>query len=312
MVTTNFLSGYIEPEKQIAVDTTHVEADSIPLPKDSTGKPTCDNVGVLRKSKTVTYIAHKFSIPTLPRQNVPVAAYAFKGNDADNVTLEPTLVKLFCDYPFLATALPSLDLLADGIYQTTDNQSLIKELLGPHSRLVCPVHPRNRKDQKVEGINGIVLIDSYGVPHCISNHKLGLLGRDIKHEEYVWGCPVFNSKCQVAGAICDEANHLSCCNGNASGRYYRVKREDTPQINWSFPQHSKTHKTIYNMRTSTERANSFLKEGMGIRRLRKRNRVNAQAHGDRCITSFHIMIMMAHLMERPDLMRSWSKILKIA
>jgi hypothetical protein len=87
VVTTNFLKGYIEPEKQIAIDTTHVEADSIPLPKDSTEQPTCDNVGVLRKSKTVTYIAHKFSISTLPQQNIPIAAYAFKGNEADNVTL---------------------------------------------------------------------------------------------------------------------------------------------------------------------------------------------------------------------------------
>ena len=66
------------------------------------------------------------------------------------------------------------------------------------------------------------------------------------------------------------------------------------------------------MRSANERAISFLKEGMGIRRVRKGNHVNAQARGDKCVTVFHIMIIMAHLMDRPDLMRSWSKILKIA
>ena len=221
------------------------------------------------------------------------------------------MVKVFCDYPFLVTTFPSLDVLVDGIYQTPDNQLLVRELLGPDSRLVCPVHPRNRKDQKVEDTNGIILIDSYGVPHCIS-HKLGLLGRDIKHGEYIWGCPVFNPKCQIPDATCSEVNHLSCCNGNAIGRYYRIKRGDTPQINWDFPQHSKTHKTIYSMRTASERAINFLKEAMGFRRVRKRNRVNAQAHGNRCVTSFHIMIMLAHLMDRSDIIRSWSRILKIA
>jgi hypothetical protein len=46
--------------------------------------------------------------------------------------------------------------------------------------------------------------------------------------------------------------------------------------------------------------------------LRKINHVNAQDHGGKCVAAFHIMIIMAHLMDRPDLMRSWSKILKIA
>ena len=310
LVTTNFDKGLIEPETQIATDTTHVEADSTLTPEDSNTEPTCDNVGILRKSKTVTYIAHKMSVPTLPKQNIPLAAYAYKGNTADNLTLESTLIRLFSDYPFL---LPHVDaILCDGIFQTADNHLLLRELLGPNVRLVCPVHPRNRKDVKVEGVNGIVIIDKYGVPHCISEHKLVLLGRDIKHQQYIWGCPVFNNKCNVPGATCSEANHIACCNGSASGRYLCVNRYDTPQINWEFPQHSKRHQAAYNLRKANERSISFLKEATGFRRLRKRNRVNAQAHGDKCVASFHIMIMMAHIMKKPELMRSYSKILIVA
>lgn len=306
-VTINFDKELIKPETSIATDTTHVEADSTLTPEDSKEKPTCDNVGVLRKSKTVTYIAHKMSVPTLPKQSIPLAAYAYKGNTADNLTLESTLIKLFCDYPFL---LPYIDaVLCDGIFQTEDNHLLLKELLGHNVRLICPVHPRSRKDVKVEGVNGIVLIDKYGIPHCISGHKLILLGRDKKHQCYIWGCPVFNDKCRVEGLTCSDANHVACCNRSGSGRYFCVNRWDTPQINWEFPQHSKNHQAAYNLRKANERAISFLKEATGFRRLRKRNRINAQAHGDKCVAAFHIMIMMAHIMKRPDLMRSYSKIL---
>jgi len=184
-VTINFDKEIIKPETKIATGTTHVEADSTLVPEGSTKEPTCDNVGILHKSKTVTYIAHKTSVPTLPKQNIPLAAYAFKGNTADNLTLEPTLVRLFCDYPFL---LPSTsDVLCDGIFQTIDNNLLVRELLGSNARLVCRVHPRNRKDKKVKGASGVVTIDKYGVPHCISEYKLILLGRDIKHKQYIWG-----------------------------------------------------------------------------------------------------------------------------
>ncbi|HJV16743.1 MAG TPA: hypothetical protein VJ546_05050 [Bacillales bacterium] len=41
---------------------------------------------------------------------------------------------------------------------------------------------------------GMGKLDKYGVPHCIGGHRLELKGYDAIKQQYVWTCPVFDSK----------------------------------------------------------------------------------------------------------------------
>jgi len=305
IVELNLKEKVFSPEEKLVVDTTHVDAESVPVPKDSDKKPACDNVGVMRKSKTVTHIAHKVSVIGFPGSDMPLMGTVHPGGMPDNLTLEPSLRQFSEEYPSLAKDIDAV--LADGIYQTADNHDVVEQVFGEGSRLVAPINPRGHKEKKLTDISGIIKIDKYGCPHCISGYKMILLSRDQKKEQYIWGCPVFHPTRQVEGLFCSEANHAACCNLCNGGRVFRTERSDFPQINWDYPQHSIKFNIEYCQRSSAERINSNLKEGYGFRRVHKRNKKNVEAHVDKCIAAVHLLAYMAHFLKKPDLMRSWSK-----
>lgn len=307
VVELNLKNNVFSLEETIAVDTTHVEAESVPVPKDSEQKPTCDNVGVMRKSKTVTHIAHKISIIGFPKSDLPLIGTVHPGGMPDNATLKPSLEQLIKEYPRLTNLVE--DILADGIYQTKDNHEIVELLFGEGTRLVAPINPRNHKDKILTDVPGITIINKYGCPKCISGHKMFLLSRDLKRDQYIWGCPVFNSKFRGKSVTCPKASHAICCNCSKNGRVFRTNRHDYPQIHWEYPQHSLKHIIEYRQRSSSERINSTLKEGFGFSRVHKQNKSNVEAHVDKCIAAVHIVAYMAHFLGKPELMRSWSKIM---
>ncbi|TDA69629.1 MAG: hypothetical protein D9V47_05095 [Clostridia bacterium] len=227
------------------MDTTHVEAEATAPPKDKKDDPayqhTDDNVGVLRKSNTVTYIAHKVALVVDANEDFCYTHCTFKGNTSDPETLEGTLLKFKEEFPEVAKEVEIV--LADGIYQSANNQKVSKEVL--EAKLYAPINPRNRKSVKLENVRGITEIDPYGRPKCLSGRCLDLVGRDQKQQQYIWGCPVFGIRHQET-LDCPEANHLQCCNLNAGGRYYRTNRTDFPQIDWENPQHSVRFGLHYN------------------------------------------------------------------
>lgn len=96
MVQFNIQQGIIVKEEQLAVDTAHVEAEATlnavrkcghTEPCDCPKIPTDDNVGLMRKSNTVTYIAHKVALVCGVKSELPLSRSVFKGGDHDGKTL---------------------------------------------------------------------------------------------------------------------------------------------------------------------------------------------------------------------------------
>ncbi|BCV20522.1 hypothetical protein hamaS1_05910 [Moorella sp. Hama-1] len=176
------------------MDTTHIEAEAKAPPKEKKDDPTYkhsdDNVGIMRKSNTVTYIAHKGTLIVDPVSELPYTHYTAKGGEADNLTLKPALLKF--KVPEIAAGVTIVE--ADGIFDTDDCKQETRTVL-PKAQLYTPINPRRRKSTPVEGVAGIKEIDPYGRPVCLSGHPLVLIGRDIKRGEYIWCCPCYHPRC---------------------------------------------------------------------------------------------------------------------
>ena len=312
MVKFNIQQGIIEDEEQLAVDTTHVEAEATlnatrkcghSEPCDCPKIPTDDNVGLMRKSNTVSYIAHKVALVCGVKSELPLSRSVFKGGESDAVTLKPTLEKVKQNLPeeFLENV---KYVNADGIYQSKDNQKYTKDIL--QTKLLAPINPRKIKDRELDS-RGMEKLDKYGVPHCISGHKLKLKGLDETNQQYVWTCPVFDPKYKQEGLACSEACHIQCCNGAQTGRTIRIQQSQTPQIDPEFPQHLQSFKIKFAERTAIERVNAQAKEGLSMRRVHKRGRVAVEAHVDRCILTAHALAYMS-VQETGQLYRGWTKL----
>lgn len=311
MVQINIDLGILPEEDTVCVDTTHVEAEAT-LGKttkacDHTGPcdcpevPTDDNVGLIRKSTSVSYVGHKTSLLSGAKGQVPLSRVVVRGNTPDMKTLGETLETFKQEYPKVARSIDKV--LADGIYQNQDNQKICREVLD--AKLYAPINARNRKKQKVEA-RGIDHIDQRGVPHCISGHPMIYLGQDKQKEQYIWGCPVHHPQAKDDSLCCECPMHELCCGQAEHGRVFRVDQQQTPQIDPEMPQHSQTFKKTYMQRTGIERVIGNLKEGFSLRRVHKRGKKAAEAHADRCILSMHIMVYTNYA-ELGKLYRGWSR-----
>jgi hypothetical protein len=312
MVNHNILYEIVGKEEQLAVDTTHVEAEATYGANKKCGHidscecekvPTDDNVGVMRKSNTVTYIAHKVAFVCGVESELPLSRSVFKGGAHDGSTFAPTLEKVKQDLP--EEWLKSVQYVsADGIYQSADNQNQAKEIL--HAKLLAPINPRKIKEQSLE-VRGITKLDKYGAPHCLSGHRLQLKGLDESNSQYVWTCPVFDEKYKKEGLSCSDACHVECCNRAKTGRTIRIRQSQTPQIDSEFPQHLQSFKMKYAERTAIERVFAQAKDGLSMRRVHKRGRTAVEAHVDRCIITAHALAFIS-VQQTGVLYRGWRKL----
>jgi hypothetical protein len=311
IVAFNLEQGVLEMEDALVTDTTHVEAEATnrKLMKTCDHKedcdcpmvPTDDNVGLVRKSNTVSYVGHKVSLLCGAKGQLPLTREVCKGGEYDAFTLQPTLERFKFEFEEMAESVQYV--LADGIYQTPSDQRITKDVLG--AKLVAPIHPRNRQD-KPSDARGIDRIDRYGLPHCIAGHQMELKGCDHKKKQYLFTCPVHNPQAKQDGLVCPHHKHIVCCNGAAQGRVFRVDFSQTPQVDSEFPQHSRTFDTLYDARTGIERVIGMLKDGYSLRRVHKRGRRAVEAHVDQCILSMHVMAYCAYA-QTGTVNRGWTR-----
>lgn len=299
VIVFNLKQGVLEFDDTLVADTTHVEAEATYRKQtklcghkedcDCPTVPTDDNVGIVRKSNTVSYVGHKVSLLCGAKGQLPLTREVCKGGEYDAFTLQPTLERFKSEFEELAESVQYV--LADGIYQTPSCQRITKDVL--EAKLVAPIHPRNRQDKSSDA-RGIDKIDRYGLPHCIAGHKMELKGCDHKKKQYIFTCPVHNPQAKQDGLVCPHHKHIACCSGAVQGRVFRVDFSATPQVDPEFPQHSRTFDTLYDARTGIERVIGMLKDGYSLRRVHKRGRKAVEAHVDQCILSMHVMAYCAH------------------
>ncbi|KPJ58376.1 MAG: hypothetical protein AMJ42_03375 [Deltaproteobacteria bacterium DG_8] len=258
-IDTNIREKIIDPDQEcfLILDTTHVPARAkkgkvVKACRECIFSQTCkfrvptdDNAGVLTKSKTEKYYAHKVGLSTISRSAIPMDWFVDRGERFDGKFLEPLLNQFRDRYPQFEIT----EVIANGTFGSKDNEQLTEQILG--ARLLAPVNPRRCKEIEAPA-HGIKKITKYGQPICLADFKMVLRGRSISTKEYIWVCAKLHPESQQYDPeyICELKEQ---CSSGRYGRTYRTKAQDFPQINWKFPQFSKEAQGLLALRTTIER-----------------------------------------------------------
>lgn len=294
-----------EQECAIIVDTTHIPARAkkgkvikpcreCPLNKLCPYKvPTDDNAGVLTKSKSERYFAHKVGLLTPAKAALPTNFLINRGETFDGHFLEPLLDDFTEKFP----QFDNVDyVIGDGTFGSREREKIVRERL--QAQLVTPINPRKSKEVEYPA-RGIRKINKYGQPVCISNFGMFLLTKVYATREYLWVCPKLHpeSPDYEPKFIC---NMKQYCSKGTYGRAYRTKADDFRQINWNFPQFSKEARGLLALRTTIEREISWLKRDLKMESLWKRGKKNVIAHVAKCLNSMHLVANVAHKIGCPE------------
>ena len=296
VVRHNLQEGVIAETGSLIVDTTHHDGfASVHKPvkacrecrrKKSCREPvhTCDATDIVAKSRNYKLPGVKSVVVSLAGSEIPIAGKAMNARVHDSQSLEGALELIKHDYPDLLIG----RVIADGAYDSEANRKNATKILG--AELLTPVCPRRNRKRKV-GARGIDHIDTYGCPVCVSGHQMELLGRDTERGQYIWACPAFHPLRSDETVTCDRWE--TCCPSAKNGRVYRTNAADFPQLNWELPQHSRTHKRLYAMRTQVERIISRVKRMLSFERFYGRGKKALQGFADRYVTVFNIIAFAA-------------------
>jgi hypothetical protein len=305
-VKDNLASGVIDKDDTMVFDTTHVQANShcanvVPAeakaqgdakPKHrkvprmrktcACGKPkweSCDHpwtptdqgAAVVVKGPTRIYWAHKQSVASLGRSEIPIDVRVLQyAAENDGKTLVPHLQLLAQDLPDLLNDVRYV--AADDAYQ--ENRHVVGQF-GQRARFIGPVHPSNKSKAKLAAtFAGIDRFTPTGVPVCKGDHRFVLIGRDISGESYIWAAP---DDTKSDGSVCRTCPLAQNCLSSGHRRHIRVDRQEFPNIDWDHPQHLARNRALYKKRTGVERAIKRLKVDLGAEDLTHRDSHRVQA-----------------------------------
>lgn len=318
-VRENLATGVVELEDTLAFDTTHIEANShcgnvVPIKADDGEKPkqrkvprarkscecgkaqweTCEHTwtptdqgaAVVVKGPTRVYWAHKASVVTLGRSEIPIDVRVLQyAAEHDGKTLLPHLELLCRDLPEVVALLRHV--LADDAYKS--NEAAVRQF-GENIRLTVPVHPNRKSKADVAArFNGIERFTPVGIPVCRAEHRFEMRGRDITDNRYIWAAPDDAD----GRSVCADCPFAATCLSSGTRRHIRVSRDDFPQIDWEHPQHLARNRTRYGRRTGVERAIKRLKVDLAGEHLTHRDSPRVQAHLDRRLLILHLLLEVA-------------------
>lgn len=321
-VRDNLETGIVEIEDTLALDTTHMEANShcgnvvpanteppadgkspkhrkIPRMRKSCGcgkkqwencehpwNPTDEGAAVVVKGPTRIHWAHKASVAAFGNSEIPLdARVLLYAAEHDGKTLVPHLALLQRDFPEVIERLRHV--LADDAYQGIHEAVAF---FGQKARLHVPVHPNGKSKAAVAGLfEGIDRFTPIGVPVCEAGHRFEMRGRDIIQERYIWVAPNDDS----GQSVCAGCPFSQGCLNKGTRRHIRVDRKDFPQIDWDNPEHMARNRARYQARTGVERAIKRLKVDLGGEHLTHRDAHRVQAHLDRKLLTLHLLLKSA-------------------
>jgi Transposase DDE domain len=260
---------------------------------------TCELTGIVAKSNSDKRPGLKVVAFVTPHSELPLDARVLLGSLHESQTLRPMLDPFVENFPRLAAQ--TRRVIADAVIANGPNRAYLAEAL-PAAELIGQVNPRSRKPIP-KPARGIESIDPYGVPHCTAGHKLFLLGRDRRREQYIWACPVYHPESPETELACPSKSQ---CSASRIGRIFRVDRGKTPQVRWEAPEHSKRHKALYALRTAIERYWSRHKITLLFGRAWARGSLALQAHADRMVITAHVFARAAWEAGKALLARSYT------
>jgi len=317
IVKQNLTNGTVEIEPDLAFDPSHVEANSSFTVAESdtengkkvkkavgklskrcgcTDKNNCPHdwevtdhgCGVVVKSTSEKYWAHKASFVGFPQSHVPIDAAAINyAATNDGQTLIPHLQRLQQQVPLVIEKIDRV--IADGPFNTASNKNFVKEKIG--ALLYAPINAKNINVPSAKGIKGIDHFTKNGVPVCDAGLPLEMKGRELIKQRYIWGPPLSDSKNKTIVACSHCLMKKDCC-PTSQGRTLRTNASDFPQIDWDNPQHLARWKKQYRKRTAIERMIKIIKVDYGVEHFNKRDSLNFQGHIDKALLALHILLSL--------------------
>lgn len=310
IIQKNIDNKIINPrvEDKLIIDTTHIPARAkrgklIKACRKCRAKDICpykittdDNAGILIKSKTEIYFAHKIGLSSLTVSKLPIDWVVDRGETYDGHFFCPLLQSFVDKFPMFTIS----KVIADGIFNYKDNYLCAQKYL--KAQLIAPINSRKCKEI-LNPARGIKKITKQGQPICIDDKPMFLITKNEPTREYIWGCSVYHPESPEYDLqyICPMRSQ---CNNTTIGRVYRTKADEFPQICWDFPQFSKIAKSIFALRTTIEREIGQLKEALKMESLWKRGKDNVNAHVAKCLIAMHMVAWIAHKTHNGDLMHS--------
>lgn len=318
MVTQNLTDGTVKVEADLAFDPSHVEANSSftvaetntdqgKKVKKAVGKlskrcscpdknscphdweVTDHGCGVVVKSPSEKYWAHKASFVGFPKSQVPIDAAAVNyAATNDGQTLIPHLQRLKQHVPVVIEKIERV--VADGAFNTAANKTFVQEEIG--AILYSPINAKNINVPSAADIKGINHFTKNGVPVCAAGLPLEMKGREMTKQRYIWAAPVITSKNKAVAACATCLLKPDCC-PHSQRRTLRTKASDFPQIDWDNPQHLARWKNQYRKRTAIERMIKIIKVDYCVEHFHKRDSVNFQGHLDKAMLALHILLSLS-------------------
>lgn len=232
------------------------------------------------------YWAHKAAVLSLA-SGIPLDAVAMTDAAShDSGSLRPHLKRLFRLFPELKEEFR--EVLADSAY---DDQQLKEELAFEFSLLLrTPLNPRGRKSTNADLGRGMHSLSPIGTLTCAAGEEMSYRGVRWDTEKFLYGPPLREDGVPACES-CPLRN--TCCRaGVQAGRHVAVAFEKLPHIDPEDPPMARRFKALMSRRTTIERAIKRLKIDLSDPHLTRRGNDAFQAHLDRSLLAFHLLLRM--------------------
>jgi len=243
-----------------------------------------DGAGTIVKSRTKIIWGHKAAIIGLPGQGIPLDAAAV--SDAatyDGKTFLPHVGRLFENLP---ETRPWFDM---ALYDSACcDQKLRDDFLKDFGIiLMTPLNPR-RISTITEGLpRGMKSLTPCGTLTCGADHEAEYKGVRNGTRTFIYQAPSDEN----GTPVCLSCGHRAeCCPHSDNGRTVTVSFDMLPHIDPRNPPMSAGFQAVMKQRTSVERMIKRLKCDLSDSRLTKRGNDSFQAHLDKTMIAFHILL----------------------
>jgi hypothetical protein len=313
-VRDNVREGVVKEENVVVGDTTHYFAFSgfrVVAYEDESGKPrkksqsktrkTCrcgdwnacphpweqtdEGAGTIVKRGKKMHWGHKASVVGLPGQDVPLDARCVAdGATNDGQTFLPHVERLLDVYPEMGDWFDHA--IYDAACDDPGTRSRFREL---GLALRTSINPRSRKTLFQGLPRGMEKLTPHGNLVCDAGEEMEYWGARRGDQKFIYRAPRDESGAPAC-ASCER--RPECCPGAEKGRVATVPFEMLPHVDPEDPPMARRHRAMMKLRPSVERMIKRLKCDLGDPRLTKRGNDSFQAHLDKTLYAFHVLLRM--------------------
>ena len=312
-IRDNIKQHVIKKENELVGDTTHYHAYSgfqtVIYPNDkgkekkkSQSKPTkncrckdqnnCqhpwqladDGAGTIAKAHNKLIWGHKASVLGLPLQGIPLDAIAVADAATfDGETFFPHVVNLFENLPEVK---PWID---KALYDSACNSQKLKHKFRDelNIELKTSLNPRRKKKITENLPRGMQQLTPYGNLTCMGGFEMDYQGARYDLNKFIYQAPLNENK----ACVCMDCAYKSMCTSTSTkGRVAIISFDMLPHIDSNDPPMAKRFKALMKRRPAIERIIKRLKCDLSDDRLKKRGNASFQAHLDKTMIAFHILL----------------------